>query len=232
MPGLSRVHAVLFDLFHTLVSLEVSQAPGPHLYSILGVSQDAWWRIWTRDSDDYVLGRVTFEQVLPAKARIANPGVADEQIRECLAVRPARFRHALTQVEPDTLAGLVRLRTLGLRLALVSNCGRDEIAAWPDSPLAPLFDVTACSCEVGLKKPDPAIYRLAAARLHVDPVDCLFVGDGGGDELAGARGAGMTPVLLTRHIEVIAPHRISPARAQAELTIRTISELASLLAGP
>jgi len=85
------------------------------------------------------------------------------------------------------------------------------------------------SCEVGLAKPDPAIYHLAAARLGVEPAECLFVGDGGSDELSGAGAAAMTPVLLTRHLEVMAPQRITPALRQAALRVRTVLDLCALL---
>ena len=45
-------------------------------------------------------------------------------------------------------------------------------------------------------KPDPAIYLRTASALGVEPSDCLFVGDGANDELAGAERVGMTPVLF------------------------------------
>lgn len=230
MAGLTQLRAVLFDLFHTLVSLEVSKAPGPAPTELLGVDRETWWNIWTRDSDRYVLGQARLEEILPAKARIANPAVTDRQIQQALLARPARFRHALMNVEPDTLAGLTRLRAAGLKLGLVSNCGADEVEAWPDSPLSDLFHAAVFSCATGLRKPDPHIYLLAAARLGEKPSACLFVGDGASDELTGARNAGMTPVLLTRHLEVMAPHRIAPAEAQADFRVRTVSDLADAIA--
>ena len=109
-PDLTHVRAVLFDLFHTLVSLEVSQPPGPSVSAILGVDQETWWRAWTDSSDDYVLGKTMLERTLPARARIANPAVTDEQIRHALSARPARFRHVLTHVEPEAIASNGRLR--------------------------------------------------------------------------------------------------------------------------
>ncbi|MEO0080427.1 MAG: hypothetical protein ABIK44_07115, partial [candidate division WOR-3 bacterium] len=58
---------------------------------------------------------------------------------------------------------------------------------------------------------------------------CLYVGDGSSDEFRGAREAGMTPVLLTRHIEVIRPERIPEVAKDVQLQIRTVGELAGLL---
>jgi putative hydrolase of the HAD superfamily len=54
------------------------------------------------------------------------------------------------------------------------------------------------SCEVGLKKPDPAIYLLACERLGVQPAECAFVGDGGSHELDAAHSLGMLTLHLDR----------------------------------
>jgi putative hydrolase of the HAD superfamily len=43
-------------------------------------------------------------------------------------------------------------------------------------------DVAVFSCDVGLAKPDPAIYRVAADRLGADPTDCVFIGGGADDD--------------------------------------------------
>jgi HAD superfamily hydrolase (TIGR01509 family) len=40
-----------------------------------------------------------------------------------------------------------------------------------------LFDDVVCSADVGLAKPDAAIYRLAAERLGLPPAACVFVDD-------------------------------------------------------
>jgi putative hydrolase of the HAD superfamily len=83
----------------------------------------------------------------------------------------------------------------GLRTALLSNSwGLDYDRAGWDA----LFDAVVISGEVGLRKPEPAIYRLAAKRLGARPQECVFV-----DDLAhnvhGAVAAGMVGV---HHTEV------------------------------
>jgi putative hydrolase of the HAD superfamily len=45
-------------------------------------------------------------------------------------------------------------------------------------------------------KPDPEIYLLTARALGVAPAECLFVGDGANDKLAGAARVGILPVLF------------------------------------
>lgn len=229
MVDLTSIRACVFDLFHTLVSFEVANTPGQKVSEILGVDKDRWWRIWTTDSEDYLLGRKQLSEILPVKARLVNPAVTEEQIQQAVATRPRLFCHLLTSIEPETMAGLHRLTDLGLLLGLVSNCGYDEIACWEQSPLADIFPTPIFSCHVGLRKPDPSIYHLAASRLGVATNTCLFIGDGGSDEFIGARKAGMVPVLLTRHLQVMAPHRIPLVREQAEFVLATVNELALLL---
>jgi len=229
VPDLSRIRAVVFDLFHTLVSIEVAKPPGRAPSDILGIDREAWNRLWFSDPDDVVLGLADFRMSFARVARSLNPEITEAQLDEALAARHVRFRHTLKEVEAETLSGLGRLRSAGLRLGLVSNCSADEIVFWPESPLARLLDAAVFSCEVKLKKPGPRIFRLACDRLGVAPGQSLFVGNGGSDELAGARRAGMTPVLLTRHIELMKPESIPEHAAKAEFSVRTVSELAALL---
>ena len=46
---MAMLKAVIFDLFHTLTSLEVSGAPGRSTAEALGVDRDAWNRFWLAD---------------------------------------------------------------------------------------------------------------------------------------------------------------------------------------
>ena len=56
-----------------------------------------------------------------------------------------------------------------------------------------LFDDVVCSADVGLAKPDPRVYALAASRLGLDPGECVFVDDLA-ENVEAARGAGMLAV--------------------------------------
>ena len=230
LPVARTIRAVIFDLFHTLTSLEVSGAPGPSTPEMLGIEREAWNRLWMSDPDDYVLGSTDIIVPVRRIARQLNPAVTEEQIQEAVAARYGRFRYALTHIEAETLSGLRVLSDLGFRLGLISNCGEDEAKPWPESPLAPLFHAVLFSCEVKLKKPDRRIYELAAAILGVEPRQCMYVGNGGSDELAGARRVGMTAVLLTRHLEVVNLMRIEEVAKDADWQVRTVSDLVARLA--
>ncbi|MCP2167971.1 HAD-IA family hydrolase [Goodfellowiella coeruleoviolacea] len=73
-------------------------------------------------------------------------------------------------------------RTRGLRTALLSNA--DGATGPARDWLADLFDVLVFSGEVGFGKPDERIYRLTAARLGLQPGECVFVDDLRGNVLA------------------------------------------------
>lgn len=83
-------------------------------------------------------------------------------------------------------------RNAGVRTALVSNSwGGDD---YPIAALEPLFDELVISGHVGLRKPDPKIYLLAAERLGAEPHDCVFVDDFR-INIEGAEAVGMTGLL-------------------------------------
>lgn len=82
----------------------------------------------------------------------------------------------------------------GIPTVLVSNSwGKSENYPWDRLPP---FTAAVVSSDVGLRKPDRAIYLLAAERIGVDPADCVFVDDLEVN-LAPARELGMTAVLHT-----------------------------------
>ncbi len=67
------------------------------------------------------------------------------------------------------------LRGSGVRTALVSNSWGGE--GYPRHLFPDLFDAVVISGEVGLRKPDEDIYRLAADRIDLAPERCVFVDD-------------------------------------------------------
>ncbi|MFU8839937.1 MAG: HAD family hydrolase [Nitriliruptoraceae bacterium] len=78
-----------------------------------------------------------------------------------------------------------RARAAGVRTGLLSNSW--GFSPYPMAELEARFDDIVLSGAVGLRKPDPAIYRLAADRLGVAPTACVFVDDLAGNVRAAAR---------------------------------------------
>lgn len=93
--------------------------------------------------------------------------------------------------EPAMVEVLRTARKHGLQTALLSNSWGFD---YPREGWVDLFDAVVISGEVGLRKPEPEIYRLAARRLGVRPGQCVFVDDLASN-IRGAAAVGMIGIL-------------------------------------
>src|SRR5262249_1482675 len=125
-------------------------------------------------------------------------GAAEDLVPELVAIRREATREALVP-RPGAIDTLEELSRRGLRLGMISVCSEDVPELWEAPAFAGRFDSLAFSCSVGLRTPDPRIYRLCLDELGVGAQDAMFVGDGANDELAGAERVGMRAVLIHRH---------------------------------
>jgi putative hydrolase of the HAD superfamily len=90
-----------------------------------------------------------------------------------------RWDQRLWTVEnPVMLAWQLALKQRGLLTAILSNMGDDVLASverefsWIDR-----FDVLVWSCELGVVKPNPELYRHALNQLGTQPEETLFIDD-------------------------------------------------------
>jgi putative hydrolase of the HAD superfamily len=113
------------------------------------------------------------------------------------AVEPAglltRMFAGVDASQPPMLTALRRARAAGLRTALLSNSWGLN---YPREDWDALFDAIVVSGEVGLRKPQPEIYLLAASRLGVSCEECVFVDDLA-PNIRGAAAVGMVGVHHT-----------------------------------
>ena len=154
-----------------------------------GIDRDAVKRLFREDPDALPLlrrlerGEVTEDEFAAGFASML--GVADHRglvDRLFAGMRP----------DEEMLAAVRRARAGGVRTGLLSNSwgtGRYDRDSLPE-----LFDAVVISGEVGLHKPEPEIFRLAADRLATPPRDCVFVDDLR-ENCAGAKAVGMKAVL-------------------------------------
>jgi putative hydrolase of the HAD superfamily len=101
-------------------------------------------------------------------------------------------------VFPDAVPALERMRSLGLRLAVISNFDERLPGLLAGLDLAHRVDLVVTSSSLGLGKPDPRLFRHALERIEVEPGDALHVGDHRLEDVEGAQAAGMEAVLLDR----------------------------------
>lgn len=201
-----KVEAVLFDAGGVLLDLDYAylrrligvRLPAPAIEDLArlealardeihrqvaggGRVSDAW-----RDYFHVILGRIG----VPAAEQA---GIID-------SLWEAHQRFGLWTVAiPGSPQVVAELKRRGYRLAVVSNAeGRVE-QDLDAAGYAGLFETVVDSHVVGVEKPDPEIFRIALRRLEVAEQHAIYVGDLPAVDLAGARSAGLAPVLLDRY---------------------------------
>ena len=188
--------AVIFDLWETLVDWPQAESRivRRQWSELLGVTLERLDELWY----DVAAYRLRESGPLePAVRQLCAALGSDVAVEALIRSRRELTRRALVPRE-GVVETLAELRRLGLRVGLITNCTEDVVDVWADGPLAHSFDACVFSCSAGCVKPEPEIYAVASDALGVAPSDCLFVGDGANDELAGAARAGMTPILVHR----------------------------------
>ncbi len=227
-----KYSAVIFDLFGTLVdniNYEEYLNILRQVASILTIPFTDFWQLWSETSRQRTLGAFpTLEANIEYICEKLGVNHVDTQIRRATKLRNDFIAQSM-KPQPDAIDVLSRLKSQDLKLGLISNCTPETPVFWENLPFVKLFDVALFSCSAGMQKPDPRIYGLMVQRLSVKSESCLYVGDGNGKELSGAKGAGMHPLLI-RHAgeDGTQPHLINREEC-ADQRISSLSEILTLL---
>ena len=153
-------------------------------------------------------------------------GCDDESLaRQALEMHWAYGREMYRLFE-DVEELLTTLKQSGVPLAIITNGAadfqRDKVRVLD---LERRFDVVIVSGEVGIAKPDAAIFALAMERLGVGPEGVWHVGDNLGTDVAGAKAAGIGAVWLNRRGLPLPDGALRP-----DLEVSTLADLHSLIA--
>jgi epoxide hydrolase-like predicted phosphatase len=183
------IHAVIFDCFGVLVHGSLnhlrSLAPPEHLDALNDLSH----------SSDY--GYVSEAEYLQGVGELL--GKTSQEIFDII--------HA-QYIRNEEMIALVRSLRGHYKTALLSNVGRGVIAGlFTPEELESLFDVVILSSEVGMVKPHPDIYELAAERLGVAPSECIMIDDLPANT-AGAEATGMQSKVCMNPVECAADLRV------------------------
>ena len=222
----------MFDLFNTLTA-PVDDVEFRASVTAMGLAAGVdtsgftkgWFDLW-RERFDGTFG--TTDSGVRGVCEAIGADVSEASIGRAVEVR-LEFSRRTLQPREDAVATLRRLRAIGLRTALISNCSPDVAELWPTTPYAELIDEPLFSCVEGLVKPDADLYRRACERLGVGPAACVYVGDGGNHELTGAARSGMRAVLIRTPEERAASYDSERAAWRGE-AIEALSELSRLIA--
>ena len=177
------IDAVIFDLFGTLINL----TRNTHPYLKLCRATNSGRRLRESQTVD-----------APTLADFCNhlgepfpANIADLQ-------RDLDLDVELAALFDDSLPALGGLRERGIKIALISNLASPYRTAFHTLGLAQYFDHIVFSCDVGLAKPNPAIYRLALDALSVDASNAIMVGDKHRADVAGPMACGVRGYLVER----------------------------------
>jgi putative hydrolase of the HAD superfamily len=194
-----KYKAVIFDLFGTLVdnftSSEYQQVLAD-MSRALNAPPEDFSKLWRGSFNMRATGTHKTEQesIRYICGELGVP-LTREQVERASWIRRDYSTKTLVP-RLQAVPTINRLKSLGFKVGLISDCSPEAPAAWPHTPFNGLFHTTIFSCEVGTKKPDPKIYLMACEKLGIKPEDCLYVGDGSSHELTGASSVGMHPVQI------------------------------------
>ena len=192
-----KIRAVIFDMYETLVTQFLSPLYyGTQMAQDLGLAPEAFLPGWRKTEEARATGKATFEAVLEQLMKehdVFFEPLYKQVMNKRIAIQVDCFCH----LHPRILPMLADLKARGIKLGLITNCFSEEAKLIRENELFPFFDAPCLSWEEGVRKPDPAIYRICLARLGIPPEQCLYVGDGGSGELEAAREIGMHAVQAT-----------------------------------
>jgi putative hydrolase of the HAD superfamily len=182
------LRAVIFDLWNTIATWpeDLWAETRPQVAEHLGLTVEEFETRWYGEL-------ATMRETGPMGDVLALFDLSPEAVERVTALRRAVTRKGLVPV-PGAIETIAALRERGLKTGLITVCSEDVVALWEETDFHGLFDAEVFSAAVGLRKPDPRIYRLALEQLGVEPGEAVFVGDGANDELAGAERIGMKAV--------------------------------------
>jgi putative hydrolase of the HAD superfamily len=172
--------------------------------------------------------RAHLDQGRDAASLAALRGRCAEVLRSALpgagAIEPDRMLEALLAslrftAFPDVRPALLAARARGQRLVVVSNWDVSLHDVLRALDLEPLLDAILTSAEVGARKPAAVVFERALELVGARAAQAIHVGDSLKEDVAGARAAGIEPVLVCR----------DGADPMPDVrTIRSLSELPAL----
>lgn len=202
-------------------------APGRECAVAIGIS--SWEALWAPFEEGRHPAFETLRAYIPTyrqevwRQTLAQYGIHDDALAERMAHRFQAVRRGLHIVYPDVRPVLSALAT-NYRLGLVTNglacLQRYKLEA---SGLQEYFQTVVIAGEIGIAKPDPAVFEHALDRLGVCACEAVMIGNSLRSDIAGAQGVGLHTIWLNRLCE---PRQDA---IMPEIEIETLFELPAAL---
>jgi putative hydrolase of the HAD superfamily len=170
-----QLEGCLVDVYDTILSCDFA-AQRTELPILAGVAADVWQEGYWRSDEDLNAGRLSksegFAQILRESGVEPRPDLV-----RALVDKDRELLLATARLFDDAIPFLERLRSRGIRIAIVSNCTEHTRPLLTELGVDVLVDALVLSCEVGAVKPAAEIFRYALDQLGIRPDAALFVDD-------------------------------------------------------
>ena len=217
---------IIFDLFHTLVIAKSDETSGKNTSDLLGISGKEWNRLlWESSEHRLRHSHQDDVSIIRELAHKYDPAISESTIIEATRSRAIRFEDCLKNPPKERVDIIRQLHEKGHKMILLSNADVMEKRGWDESPFAPFFIDALFSCDIGYIKPEPGAYKAALHVVQSNPDEAVFVGDGGSDELKGAKACGITTIMTTEIIDIFYPELIPKRKPDADYIIESLKEL-------
>ena len=147
----------------------------------------------------------------------------DQAAIEFFGLTKGPWRSEYETPYPDASPILSELKRRGFKMGVIANQNpgtRQRLENWK---LLSFFDIIAASAELGVAKPDPAIYEWAMTQADCLAKDAAMVGDRLDNDVAPANRLGMHSIRLLRGLG--AYHEAQCDDEIPECTIQTLEEI-------
>ena len=210
------IKAVFFDWFNTLAHFDpprhelyiqafrqfgIELPTKPVIRGILTADQyyfeeNARFPVEKRSPKEQLEVYVHYPQAILAEVGVK---VAEELPLKVIQTVAQQFGKATFVLYDDVLSTLKTLKERKFVLGLLTNLNRDMNAICRELGLEPYLDFVVTSGEVGADKPAPPIFLAALKRAGVNASEAVHIGDQYNLDVIGARGVGITPILIDRY---------------------------------
>ncbi len=196
---MSKIEAVIFDAGGVLH--ESNSVVTDDLVKELGLEQATLLKIWANQIP--LLGSGKIDEAEFWRQVSNEHGIRQVEVAENLLGRA--FTEALKSHAP-VIEIIKELGASGVKLAVLSNTIEPHAKALRDAGLYDGFDYLFLSHEVGIRKPDPAIYEHALAKLDTKPETTVFVDDDP-ENVEAAEAMGIKGIVFTDTDKVVSELR-------------------------
>ena len=185
------IEAVIFDYGKVLSNSEDPEAQR-RLIGLTGLAKPDFERHYWAHRHAYDMGTLNGRTYWEKVAGDAGLSFTPEQIDDLIETDVVMW----TSLNEEMLAWVIALQEAGIRTAILSNMGEDVLAYMrQEFGWLAHFQHHTWSCELGICKPDPAIYLHTCEKLAVEPQKALFLDDKP-ENIASAAAVGLNAILF------------------------------------